>query len=63
MASCVMQCIKCGHVILQAEIEDANLADFLLKSNPKLPPSGLEMECPNCHHRDEYVITDLQPLA
>jgi ribosomal protein S27E len=63
MASCVMQCIKCGHVILQAEVEDENLAEFLLKSNPQLRPSGLEIECPNCKHRDKYAITDLQPRA
>jgi ribosomal protein S27E len=63
MASCVMQCINCGHVILQAEVEDENLVEFLLKSNPQLSSSGLEIECPNCKHRDMYVITNLQPQA
>jgi len=59
MAKWVLKCKGCEQLFTHSEIGNT-LADYFLPEKPKLPPEGLEMECPHCNTRAAYQPTELR---
>jgi phage FluMu protein Com len=59
MAKWVLRCKDCDRFFTHSEIGNT-LADYFLPETPKLPPDGLEMECPHCKVKAAYLPSELR---
>ena len=58
MAWWVVRCRNCKDIIKHALIAETTLESFYYPIKPETP-AGLELECPSCGHKTNYVQTDL----
>jgi hypothetical protein len=54
MAAWVLGCPNCRGEFEHAKINDTALIDYLQPRKPVFPHEGLEVDCPNCTHKNIY---------
>ena len=59
MAKWALKCKNCEQLFTQSEIGNT-LADYFIPKKPKLPPEGLEIECPHCKSKAAYRPNELR---
>jgi hypothetical protein len=59
MARWALQCKNCEQLFTHSKIGNT-LADYFLPEKPKLPPEGLDIECPHCKAKATYRPSELR---